>query len=158
MAISSEEELMSRIQMSLGALGSELRDPMLGFAAHQALDELGWTLPTTDTRKDFWLTQRGKRHSLDILRTNASYKFRYKQIHLNQRFEHLNKLIQVMDAEYNKALGSDPILLDVESSKIFGTYVGNGFVYDQHGNDVTKLFSDLGYDNNGYREAHVYYH
>ena len=40
-------------------------------------------------------------------------------------------------------------------AKSFGTYLDNGFIYDQYGNDVTRLMKDLGEDNDGYRQVNI---
>lgn len=144
-----------QIVISLGDLGAKLLDPAIEFAAEQALDETGWSFPLTAGTKKFWAIQRGKRHAIDILCTTSAYKFKYKLISLNQRFDHLKAMLDQMDEAWKEALDTDPNLLSVGStvsvSQMFGTYIGNGFIYDQMGRDVTRLLKDLGEDNDGYR-------
>ena len=125
---------------------SSLSDEQVGFAANQALRELGWNLPLNDNQKEYWVIERAKRHLLDVLRVISASKFKYKQINLNQRFEHYNTLIKDMDDKYESAIENDPVFTGLDTSALFGIYIDNGFVYDDFGNDVTRAVFDLGYD------------
>jgi hypothetical protein len=139
------------LQRALSSLADSMGTGELEFAASQSMYELGWSYPLSHGKKIFWAVQRAKRHALDFLRSVAASKFRYKQIYLNQRFEHYNVLIDQWDKEFKEALETEAILLDSDVSKMFGTYVTNGFIYDQHGNDISRLCYDFGIDNDGYR-------
>ena len=153
MAIETNEQFISKVQTSLGSSSELVGAEGYSFAISQALNELGWSLPASG-KKAYWLVERGKRHCIDILRTQSANKFRYKDLALNHRFNHYNAMIEDLDKKFEKALDSDPDLLDVDADsifKVFGTYVENGFVYDQYGNDVTKILQDLNVDNEGYR-------
>lgn len=154
--IADIDGLKEQIIISLGDLSTRLEDTAIGFAANQAIDELGWSFPLSAGVKKFWGIQRGKRHAIDILCTTAAYKFKYKQISLNQRFDHLKALLVQMDEAWQDALKTDPALMDVaDTYTVFGTYVGNGLIYDQHGRDVSRILKDAGVDNLGYRERFV---
>ena len=144
-----------QIGISLADLADRLEDDAIGFAAEQALDETGFDYPLTAGSIKFWALERAKRHAIDLLRTTAAFKFKYKQISLNQRFDHLDKMIQQMDEAWVEALKTDPALMSVDTEKVFGTYLGNGFIYDQHGKDLSRLMKDLGIDNYGYRQRYV---
>lgn len=146
MAIENVEDFKSQLEGSLGGAYEHLKVKEIDFAITQALGELGWNLPITDIRKCAWALKRGRRHALDVICTTSAHKFKYKQINLNQRFEHYFSLVKSMDEEYQRALEHDPALLDVDPVGIFGTYINNGFVYDQFGNDVTKYLHSLGVD------------
>jgi hypothetical protein len=146
MAINSVDEFKSKLQGGLGAAYNHLEPTEIEFAINQALSELGWTLPITELTRESWAIKRGKRHALDVLCTVSAHKFKYKQINLNQRFEHYFALIKTMDEEYRWALENDLALIDVSSTDMFGVYIRNGFVYDQYGRDVTKYLHSLGYD------------
>lgn len=154
MSITNAQEHAITLQRALSSLADNLGTGELDFAALQSMNELGWSYPITDSKKSFWVVQRAKRHALDLLRTVASSKFRYKQIHLNQRFDHYNTLIKTWDREFASAMKHEPVLLGVDMEDAFGTYVRNGFIYDQHGNEITKLMTDLGIDNDGYRSRY----
>jgi len=151
MSIANARDHEILLQRALGSLSSDLGAGELAFAASQSMLELGWTYPLSQGKKVFWAIQRGRRHALEFLRSVAASKFRYKQIYLNQRFEHYSDLIEQWDKEFKEALETEPILLNADVSKMFGTYVSNGFIYDQHGNDISKLCNDFGIDNDGYR-------
>lgn len=149
-------ELKTTVLSAAGGLGGYLETDQLDFAADQAVRELGFSFPVTNNTREYWLIERSKRHVLDVLRTASAYKFRYKQIYLNQRFEHLNTLLEKMDEEFKEALNNEPDLLGVDVSTTFGTYIENGFIYDQFGQDVSKvLVEEFGEDNDGYRERYV---
>ena len=156
--ITDLEGFTEAIGISLGDLSAKLdtAGEQLDFAADQAIDETGFTYPFTGSAK-FWAIQRGKRHAVDILRTTAAYKFKYKLISLNQRFDHLDKMIVQLDEVWYLALKTDPALISIgiDIEKTFGTYVGNGFIYTNTGRDVTKLFKqEYGENNDGYRTVY----
>lgn len=157
MSLADLSTLKEYITTALSDLSSRLEDHHIEFAANQALDELCFSLPITNSTRSYWTIQRGKRHALDLLRTAAAFRFKYKQISLNQRFEHLDKIIEKMDTDFQKAMDNDPNLMDLDIDEMFGTYLGNGILTDQFGNDVSRLMKDLGYDNDGYRDVYIAY-
>lgn len=151
MTIETSEQLISEVKLSLGSSSELIGAEGYEFVVSQALNELGWSLPV-DGKKAYWAVQRGKRHCLDILRTQSAHKFRYKDLSLNHRFNHYNAMVENLDKKFEKALDTDPDLLDIaDMFRVFGTYVENGFVYDQYGNDISKIMQDFGVDNEGYR-------
>ncbi len=152
MTISTINEFTTEIEKAISSSASYLEPEELEFAATQALRELGFSLPIDNKKKEYWCIERGKRHALDILRTVSAHKFKYKQLSLNQRFTHYDALINKMDSDFEKALNSDPDLLDIDMTQFFGVYLGNNMIYNQFGEDVSK---ELGYyeiDNEGFRE------
>lgn len=149
--ITDSGEHAQQINVALSSLADDLDVGGLDFAALQAISELGWSYPLTNAKKVFWAIQRGKRHAIDLLRTVAASKFRYKQIYLNQRYENYTSLIKEWDKEFLEALNTEPVLIGSTVEKLFGTYINNGFIYDQYGNDITRLCNDNGIDNDGYR-------
>jgi hypothetical protein len=109
-----------------------------------AASELSWPVPTTDPNRIVWLTKRALRHALFILWVAAAQKFKYKQVNLQQRFEHYGVLIKALDKEYEDALQNQVnIFANVASYKQFGTVVGAGFSYDAVGRDTTYDVSAL---------------
>lgn len=156
MTLNKRNDLVLKIQSSLGP-SSELLEPTeFEFAANQALAELGWKYPITDLRKEYWCIQRGKRHALDLLRIVSAHRFKYKQISLNHRFDHYDRMIQSMDDQFEKARKTDPVLAEAEfDAGVFGVYIANNFIYDQTGNDVTKLLYENSIDNKGYRYRYI---
>ncbi len=138
MSINNIYDLMERVQLSLGGSSSLLGEEEVEFSASQSLNELGFKIPIKNPKKILWSIERGKRHCLDILRIQSAHRFKYKQLSLNHRFNHYDALIKDMDERFEKALNTDPDLMDIPFSGIMGHYISNGFVYDQFGNDVTK--------------------
>lgn len=155
MAIAHSGELIAQLQTAMSTSSSLFGSGELAFAADQALNELGWNYPIDKKRQVFWAIQRGKRHAFDLLRTVSAHKFKYKQISLNHRFEHYDTLVKSMDNAFFEASKTDATLMGVDPYKMFGTYINNGIVYDQSGNDISRLLQDLGIDNGGYRTRYI---
>lgn len=146
MAINDIADFNSQLESGLGTAFTLLGSEQVSFAINQALNELGFTLPINDQGKSVWALKRAIRHSLDVIRIGAAHKFKYKQISLNQRFEHYNKIIENMDNEFQNALENDPALMGVNVADAFGVYIDNGIIHDQYGRDVSKELYFLGYD------------
>ena len=158
MAISTSGELINRIRNSMGSSASFLSVEEFDFVAKQTLSELGWKYPIDKPKQEYWVVQRGKRHALDVLRVQAAHRFQFKNLSLQHRFRHYNELIQQMDQDFQKALDSgDPDLMSVSPEGMFGLSIGNGVIWDQYGNDVSRILHDLGIDNEGYRERYMPY-
>lgn len=111
-------------------------------AVDTAMSELNWSFPISDSTKILWIVKRSLRHACFILWVASAQKFKYKQVNLQQRFDHYKELIENMDKEYDSALLSNSAaFLNVETYRMFGTSIGAGFVYDGIGRDLT--YSDL---------------
>ena len=114
-------------------------------AAQQALDELGCALPVIDNRQGYWTIERTKRQILYILLIQHAERFRYKQIHLQQRFDNYLRLITQADELFAKAIEDDlsglfPLDMDLDQFAKYGfLYNPAGFVYDQLGRDLTYV-------------------
>ena len=148
MSFDTNEDLADLISTSLSSLKSVVDVDELEFAADTAIRELSMVLPFngTPSRLEYWAIERGKRHALDIVRITSAYKFKYKQINLQQRFEQIDRIIKSIDAAFEKALHTDPALVDVLPSlmdvvgprAVGGDYLPSGYIYDDYGNDVTS--------------------
>lgn len=97
--------------------------------------ETGWPLPVEGNDRITWFLRRATRHALYLLLVMNANKFKYKQINLQQRFEHYLKLIEMEDAAW---LAAD-IPLDTAEDRIasFGNVASAGFAYDHLGRDIT---------------------
>ena len=99
-----------------------------------------WALPIAHPLKVHWVIERSVRHSVFILMLEAARKFRYKQIHLQNRFEHYNKILTLMDELYAKAkvenpeLFSDSVFADSDTLCNWITYIPNARQYNNLGN------------------------
>lgn len=132
------EKLHRQLGQSQNLLEGEYDDPDSQWyeAGELALREMGLTLPINNDGREFWLLSRAKRHAFDMIRTSSARKFRYKQINLQQRFEHFDRLIQELDTAYLVALETDPALMGI-SGELFIGYIRPGFVYSPTGVNLT---------------------
>ncbi len=138
-------QLMETIEKLLGQSANLLQgdsddeDSEFGIAANRALTELGLSLPLDNQKMEYWLLSRGKRHGLDVIRISSARKFKYKQIHLDQRFHHFNELIKELDAEFAYATETDADLMNVSGDNAANLikYIRPGFVYSNEGKDLT---------------------
>lgn len=137
MASNADIVALVKIQMATTTL---LSSDGFTAAVDSAASELGWSFPQTDSTRIWWLTKRAVRHACFILWTASAQNFKYKQVNLQHRFDHYDKLIKAMDDEFTLALTSQPSLFaSVDTYKMFGTSVNAGFVYDGIGQDITYL-------------------
>ena len=140
--IQSMDELTERLFRQLGQsqdlLEGDYDDPDSQWyeAGEIALKEMGLALPIANQSREYWLLSRSKRHAFDMIRTSSARKFKYKQINLNQRFDHFDRLIQELDAAYLTALETDPDLMGIQGDLFIG-FVKPGFVYSTDGVDLT---------------------
>jgi hypothetical protein len=126
------------IKVQLSNLSTLITEDGYTLVCDQTSQELGWSFPVTNPTKLLWMLKRGTRHALNLLQIAAAYKFKYKQINLQQRFDHFKALIDVLDKEYKEAMASDIATFSgVEAYKMFGTKIDSGFSYDIIGNDQT---------------------
>lgn len=137
--LNSMTEATDLLAILMSTAASALSPEGLESAVTSAMTELGWTtFPVTDEKKCYWIMERAKRHASFILLIASAQKFKYKQVNLQQRFEHYEKLIKLLDAAYEKALADDTTTFsNVAAYKMFGTVIGPGFVYDGIGQDIT---------------------
>ncbi len=80
-----------------------------------------------------------------VLLLEQAHKFRFKQIHLQQRFEHYIKLIDQMDIAFADFKAENPSLFPLSSvsAGALGVFIGAGFVYDQLGRDLTYVTEEI---------------
>lgn len=137
MIINSKGYLVDIVKSLMGASYNLVSSVGFEQATQQALDELKWTLPCTDSTKGFWIVERSRRHVIYTLLVESAHKFRFKEIHLHNRFAQYFQLMKMMDGEFAKAIEKNPMLFDCDTYEHFGSYLTNGFVYDFYGNDHT---------------------
>jgi hypothetical protein len=108
------------------------------------MQELGWSFPLTDPVKIFWSIQRGTRHAINILRIASAKGFKFKQVNLQHKYEHYQKLVWTMDQDFKDAMDADVALFaGVDSFKMFGTKIDAGFAYTDLGEDITYNVEQL---------------
>lgn len=145
MAIADIDALLEQTEPLMGTAWDLVTATGREQAAQQALDELGWDVPVTDSRASYWTIERTKRQMLYILLIQHAERFRYKQIHLQQRFDNYLRLITQADEIFAKAIEDDlsglfPLDMDLDQFAKYGfLYNPSGFVYDQLGRDLTYV-------------------
>jgi len=127
------------LDIELSALSLKIGDEQKDQATDKAMMELRWVYPITDQFKVYWAIERGKRHALYVLLLESAHKFKYKQIHLNHRFDHYYKLLEIMDKEFQAAIDSYPTMFPgVDVGTGFTDYIPSGFDYDFTGKDISE--------------------
>ena len=99
----TKAELTTLLQQELKGLTSSLEDDDYSNAIDAAERDTGWSMPQTTAFNLKWMIERSKRHLFFFLMSEAASKFRYKDIHLQHRFEHYADLIRQMDTDFEKA-------------------------------------------------------
>ena len=142
--LADAEDLTDVIKIQLSSLSTLLTADGYSLVCDQVVQELDWSFPMTSPAKVLWAVKRGTRHAIELLRIASANKFRYKQVSLNQRFEHFQKMIEEFDKEFEAALLSDiGLFAGVSSFAMFGTKIGAGFSYGADGTDKTYDYDKL---------------
>jgi hypothetical protein len=131
MALADIGEFTDRVSIELGGLASKVSVDAFESASDKVIDEVHWNYPITDSFKTFWFLERGKRHLIQIFLIESAHKFKYKQIHLNQRFDHYLLLIKKMDEDFLRAVEENPEAFPTAAGGApFPDYIKNTFTYD----------------------------
>jgi hypothetical protein len=126
------------LKKELGDSAEYPSDDQYDRSVEKAIQELGWGFPISANFKKFWFIERAKRHIFFFLQSESAHKFKYKQINLQNRFEHYERLIRKMDRDFQEAMDSNPTeFANVEPHLLFGHVVHAGFSYDEAGQDTT---------------------
>ena len=135
----SKDEMAALVKQEIKGLSSNFDDD---FDYSNALDDAerdtGWAFPVADGFRTYWQKERAKRHLYFYLVSEASEEFKVRQLNLNQKFDHLWKLIDKADKDFLVVQESRPEeFASVDAYKSFGTQVNASFKYDDLGRDET---------------------
>ena len=134
----TQNELIVRLQRAMRVQVNDLEADDYVDAIDDAEQELGWTLPQTDSFKLKWIRTRAVRHLLYLLQTGAARKFRFEGAHLHHRFKHYSTMIDIMDKEFATAVEEQAHLFEgVDAYKLFGSKIDAGFSSNELGEDTT---------------------
>lgn len=135
----TKTELTTLLQEEVKGLSSSLVDADYSNAIDQAERDTGWSMPQTAAFNLKWMIERSKRHLFFFLLSESASKFRFKEIHLQQRFEHYRELIDKMDKDFEKAQDEYAFeFAGVSAYQQMGTKIDAGFAYQpQTGRDYT---------------------
>lgn len=132
------EELIDTLRREMRTLATKFEVDDWDNAVSAAIRDTGFSLPTSDSFQIQWLIERSKRALFFTLLSESAHKFKFKQINLNQRFEHYRTLIKDMDKDFYRAIESYPHkFAQVNISHMFGTKIDAGFAYDDMGRERT---------------------
>lgn len=135
-----QDELIATLVTEVKGLSNYLTEPddYLN-AISDACRETSWALPVTTDFKILWLKERAKRYLFFYLLSESAFKFKFENINLQQRFEHLRVLIDYMDKQFVVAQESNPTeFASADSFQLFGSKIDAGFLYEnQTGVDLT---------------------
>jgi len=131
--------LNTRLQEEVKGLTTYLVDEDYTNAIADASRETGWSLPISDTFKEYWFKARAKRHLFFYLLSESAHKFKVKQINLQHRFDHYNILVKEMDEKFVAVQENYPELFtSADYEFLFGSKIDAGFAYEpQTGRDIT---------------------
>jgi len=135
----TKAELTTVLQAELKGLSSEFDVPDYTNAINAAERDTGWATPYSGSFKEKWVLQRSKRHLFFYLQTASAVKFKYKQINLQQRFEHYRLIVDDLDKAFEKVLEEEPHeFAGVSAFELFGSKIDAGFASQaQTGRDLT---------------------
>lgn len=134
--LSNNTDVQNTVTPLIGDLASKIDPEDFDAATAQALLELQWEFPV-DGKKAYWVVERTKRHIYWGLLSTSADKFRYKDIHLHNRFNQYIQMIRMMDSQFQTALENDIDTFDTNKYSALISYISNGFVYDNLGYDHT---------------------
>ena len=128
------DDFTEKVTLELGGLASSVASDAFEWASDKTYGEVQWEYPITDPFKLYWFIERGKRHLINIFLIESAAKFKYKQIHLNQRFDHYFLLLKKMDADFLQAIEDNPEVFPTPSGGgSYPFYIANTFSYDYLG-------------------------
>lgn len=135
----TEDELITIVTRKMKDLASEFDDDDYADAVDDAERDCGWSLPQSTAFKIKWLKNRTKRHLFFLLLTGKYAKgFQYESVHLDNRFNHFQSLVEKMDKDFEDAIEKNAAeFADVSATHMFGTKVDAGFQYGPFGEDLT---------------------
>jgi len=135
----TRDEMIAQVQAEVKGLSSSLDSDDYENAISAAERDTGWSLPQSTDFKVKWLMERAKRHLFFFLMSESAAKFRFKNIHLQHRFDHYTKVIEMLDKSFVEAQNEFAFeFADVSAYAIAGTKIDAGFSYEpQTGRETT---------------------
>lgn len=136
--VNNVDDFIEQVSVEMGDLVAQTSNDTFERVSNKTTNELQWDYPVTDPFKCHWLIERGKRHLIYVFLIESARKFKYKQINLNQRFDHYIALIKLMDEEFLRAIEENPEAFPLPAGGgSFPDYIANTFSYDFLGNQLS---------------------
>lgn len=141
---STKAELTTLLEEEIKGLSTNFVAADYSNALDDAERETGWAFPVANGFRTLWQKERSKRHLYWYLASESSEEFKVRQLNLNQKFDHLFKLVDIMDKQFNAIQESRPDqFAGTDSFRSFGTQIDAGFQYDDLGRDTTYSQGNL---------------
>lgn len=131
------DDVKEQLLLKLRGLKDLFEDEELDQAITDALGELGLSDPPSTNKASYWFLRRCYRNCIEMMMTESAHKFKYKQINLQNRFEHYIRILKREDEAW-KEVEAD-VLLEVSglgNSSGFGSYLGSGLHYSPTGKQI----------------------
>ena len=135
----NQEEMEALLRQEVKGLSSYLVNEDYTNSCNDASRELGWSFPVSTDFRIHWMKQRAKRFLIFYLISESAFKFKFKQINLQNRFAQLERLLKLLDTEFSDIQNERPDeFANVQSFEMFGHSATAGFAYEpQTGIDIT---------------------
>lgn len=135
----TKPELITLVIQEVKGLSSQFVADDFSNAADSASRDCGWAFPQSTSFRIKWLKERMKRHLLSYLLDESTFKFKYKNISLDNRFKHLMERVKYMDEAFEKVQEEEVYeFADVSSFNMFPSQIDSGFSSEpQTGRDTT---------------------
>lgn len=104
----NKSDVVSALQVSLKDIIDLFEESELEQAVDIASWETGWSLPVTKNFRCYWMLERAKRACISMMCFATAHKFKFKQINLNQRFDHYHAMLKEMDKQFAAAKQENP--------------------------------------------------
>lgn len=95
-----KSDVIAALKVAIKDIADLFEDSELEQAVDIASWECGWSLPVTKNFRCYWIIERAKRACVSMMCFATAHKFKFKQINLNQRFEHYHAMLKQMDQEF----------------------------------------------------------
>ena len=137
--VNNIDDFIDQVSQEMGDMASQISNDAFERVSNKTNNELQWDYPITDSFKAYWFIERGKRHLIEIFLIESARKFKYKQINLNQRFDHYLALIKFMDEQFLQAIEDNPEAFPAPTGGVesFPDYIANTFRYNFLGEELT---------------------
>ena len=132
-------EMVAQLKQEVKGLTSSLEDVDYTNAISASERDTGWSLPQTAAFNIKWLMERAKRHLFFFLMSESASKFKFKNINLQNRFEHYRLIIKDMDERIKESQEEFAFeFAGVSATQIAGSVISAGFQTDPlTGEDTT---------------------
>lgn len=121
--------MLDMLKISLRGVTDLLDDTALEQAVDVAGYETGWSLPLEKPFRIYWYGERAVRAAIAMMVYDTAHAFKFKQINLQQRWEHYSKTLNDMDKAFALAKKENPTEFMEENPDMASIIAGFGHYY-----------------------------